>query len=295
MPLKSSNPMLSSSVPGSRAYTKFHPKQVLFDEATSLLLLGEELGTGHRIVVKQPKAGCTQTVQELAILPTLSHPRIIKLKGVANCAHGEAPVFPYAPNGDLRDHVDLGPLPESTVKHIMFQLLHAVAYMHGRGVWHRDLKLENILVLNNDASSVVITDLGLAVRPNTQSLNDGEIGTFEYSSPEQHLNYPYSEKVDNWSLGIVMHLCLTGFHPFDDGQGEEELRMNIICSDFGNMEVPNGISDDAIDLMRGLLANNPDDRLSAQDALQHRWFDEVQNTRLYEEDSGSFDPFLEQF
>jgi calcium/calmodulin-dependent protein kinase I len=273
-------------------YTQFHVKRILFAETTSLLLLCEEIGTGDLIVVKQPKAGCTQTATELAILPTLSHPRIIKLRGTALCPHGEAPVFRYAPIGDLYARIASGPLAEPTVRQIMFQLLQGVAYLHSQGVWHRDLKLENILVVSNDASSVVITDLGLAVRAEAAGATDENSGTFEYSSPELLLNSAYSEKIDNWALGIVMHYCLFREHPFDDGQGEDELRMNIIYTDFGNMEPRNGISEEAMDLMWGLLARNPEERLSARDALQHPWFDEVRNAGLYQDESASFDPFV---
>jgi serine/threonine protein kinase len=199
----------------------------------------------------------------------------MKLEGVARTAHGDAPVYAYAPHGDLFAQLNTGPLPENTVKQIMFQLFDAVAYLHNHGVWHRDLKPENVLVLNGAVTSVAITDFGLAVRPGVAALRDGFVGTMQYSPPEVLLNCGYNEKVDTWALGIIMFVCLTRWHPFDCGRTMGELAQEIIWSDFGGVGQFDEVSESAMDLMVGLLAKEPEDRLSAEQALHYPWFDDI--------------------
>jgi serine/threonine-protein kinase Chk2 len=259
----------------SLACIQFKCERLLADQSTCLVLLAEDLDNPRRIVVKQPKAQCGQTLQELAILPLLSHPGIMKLEGVARTPHGDAPVYAYAPHGDLFAQLNTGPLPENLVKQIMFQLFDAVAYLHNHGVWHRDLKPENVLVLNGDLTSVAITDFGLAVRPGVPALRDGFIATIQYSPPEVLLNSSYNQKVDTWALGITMFVCLTGWHPFDYGQTLEELAQDIIWNDFGSVEQFEAVGESAMNLLVGLLAKKPENRLSADQALCHPWFDDI--------------------
>jgi serine/threonine-protein kinase Chk2 len=258
----------------------FKLKKLLSNESSSLIFLIEDLDTGLPIVLKQPKQGCTQTAQEIAILPILSHPGIIKLNGVVQCTHGLAPLFPYAPNGDLYRQLNNEGLPELTVKQIMFQLFDAVAYLHRMGVWHRDLKPENVLVMNDDLTFVVITDFGLSVCPSSATLCDDFCGTLEFSSPELLLMDCYSEKVDVWALGILMFICLTGYHPFDDGMGNDDLIHTIINCDIETIEKPDDISDNAMQLMTELLANAPEKRISAEEALNHSWFNDIRKRSI---------------
>jgi serine/threonine protein kinase len=256
-------------------YTKYRIQKVLYTSKSSQLVLGEDSETGQLIVVKRPTAHCSQTCQELAILPTLSHPGIVKLLGVAKATHSDAPIFPYAPNGDLFQHIVNGALPERTVQNVMYQILQALAYLHRQGVWHRDLKPENILVIGRDVSSVVISDFGLSIRAGSQSLQGNFLGTLEFSAPELLLNWPYTEKVDIWSAGITMFICLTGYNPFDFEQDEETFIEDVIYSDSELMETPPGVSEEAMMLIRRLLANAPEDRPSAEEALDDPWFDPI--------------------
>jgi serine/threonine protein kinase len=266
---------------------RFHLRGLLSSGESALVLLGDDLDSGAPIVIKQPKSNCVQTAQEIAILATLSHPRVIRLSGVVQCSHGKAAVFPYAPNGDLHGQLSHGPLPEQTVRQIMFQLIEGVAYLHRNGVWHRDLKPENILVLNSDATSVVIADFGLSVRPTTPTLCEDFCGTWEYSAPELVLRESYSEKVDMWALGITMFVCLTGYYPFDYGTSEDDIIAAIACGDGESVETPDGVSECAMELIRELLANTPERRLSAEEALNHRWFDQIRKPDPWETEQES--------
>lgn len=81
------------------------------------------------------------------------------------------------------------------------QLFSALAYLHGLGVTHRDLKLENILLLNGE---VKLCDFGCA-RRQKQFDSKEFLGTIDYLSPEVAASQPYTHKTDIWAAGVVLH------------------------------------------------------------------------------------------
>lgn len=90
-------------------------------------------------------------------------------------------------------------------------LLDAVSHMHGYGISHRDLKLENLVLARpQQLRSVTIVDFGLAKAARARERMEGVTGTLWYTAPEILLGEPYSPLVDLWSLGVVMYLLLTG-------------------------------------------------------------------------------------
>jgi serine/threonine protein kinase len=121
----------------------------------------------------------------------------------------------------LRKQGGGGPLPESTLRAVMWQLLTGAAEMHARGIIHRDIKPGNILVAE-DQSAVKICDFGLAMSTSDPPPYE-PAGTMWYKAPEMLLDIPdYDARVDTWSLGCVMARIITGSALFqgsyEDGQ-----------------------------------------------------------------------------
>ena len=98
----------------------------------------------------------------------------------------------------------------------MKTILSAVSYIHDLGIIHRDIKTSNILLQNNnDLTSVKIIDFGFGDQKGLSLTSyDDHVGTLIYMAPEIALLHDYTKSVDVWAVGIIMHIILTGKHPF---------------------------------------------------------------------------------
>jgi serine/threonine-protein kinase Chk2 len=160
----------------------------------------------------------------------------------------------------------MGPLSEKNSKVMMVHLIDVVLFLHGNGVTHRDIKPENILLNNNDLSVPFLCDFGMA---NQNSVMKGYCGTPTYIAPEILAENEYTNKVDNWSLGVTFFIMLHCYHPFDP-YGDLPIKeincvsKNGLCLDSPLWEP--GLSLETKKVVVGLLHNNPRYRMSLQEA-----------------------------
>ena len=211
---------------------------------------------------------------EIEILKVCKHPNIIRLLDICENAEYIYIVMDYFEGGDLFDYFQERDfkLKESRAREIIRQIVSAVSYLHGLGIVHRDLKPENILLVDKTENSrLKITDFGLSkiIGPN-EKCNE-EYGTLCYIAPEIIQQKLYGKAVDIWGLGLIAHLLLVGYIPFDDDERDEMAR-KIIFSDpqFTNIRWVT-ISEDAIDFVRLCLNKNPDKRPSIIQLSEHSW------------------------
>lgn len=155
----------------------------------------------------------------------------------------------------------------------MKQLLSALAYMHSLNIIHRDIKLDNVVFLpsGEHSISIKIIDFGTAVQTTHKVVHNFPIaGTLSYLAPEV-LGEVLTEKSDIWSSAVLMYILLTGASPFKS-KNEQETKRNILKKVLKYNEKPlKDISDEAKDLLKLMFNRNIHDRISAIDALQHRW------------------------
>lgn len=130
-------------------------------------------------------------------------------------------LFSYLTNG-----LSLRAIPETEAIIISFQLLKALDYLHQQGIVHRDLKLDNVLlVAPMPGTRIVLCDFGIAkMLPKPHRRTNTIVGTVEYAAPEIFSpifpgqisgdDMGYDSKCDIWSLGVMVHLMLSGISPF---------------------------------------------------------------------------------
>ena len=207
-------------------------------------------------------------------------------------------IMPYCNGGDLYSHVmdevassDEGRISESKARDYFLDILEGLNHMQKKGVVHRDLSLENILIHDDRC---VIVDLGMALRvpfldpDNEHVLADASAGTMRrlikaqgvggrwtYMAPEVVSSKDHFDgyAVDLWAAGVILFILLVGRSPFE--MAVETDRYYSTFSSGGlketlrHWDVP--ISDEACDLLQGMMWSNPSDRFNLAQIASHPW------------------------
>jgi calcium/calmodulin-dependent protein kinase I len=222
------------------------------------------------------KTMAEMVLREVAILDSLKHQHIIEVKELFEDDDHFFLVMEYMRGGDVFEKLlEVKKYSEKDARKLSKSLLQAAAFFHSQNVAHRDLKPQNLLLKSkNDLCDIVISDFGFACRVHTPQSLTTRCGTPSYVAPEVLKNAPYDQAVDMWSIGVIIYVVLCGYPPFTD-QNQSELFRKIRMSNwkFKGEEWEN-VSEEAKDLIRGLLVANPIQRLTAAKALQCSWFNQ---------------------
>ncbi|MCJ1464342.1 hypothetical protein MMC07_002955 [Pseudocyphellaria aurata] len=170
-----------------------------------------------KVVLKSAKKDDSNLAREIHHHRQFLHPHIARLYEVIVTENLVWLVLEYCPGDELYNYLlRHGPIPPEKVQKIFTQLVGAVSYVHNKSCVHRDLKLENILLDKNE--NVKLCDFGFTREYEGKlSYLQTFCGTVCYSAPEMLRGEKYAgEKVDVWSLGIILFALLTGELPFDD-------------------------------------------------------------------------------
>jgi eukaryotic-like serine/threonine-protein kinase len=154
--------------------------------------------------------------EEARLLAGLGHPGIVAVHDVIESGDGLFIVMEYLRGGSLRERLASGVTPAQALRWLV-QIARALDHAHRRGVVHRDLKPDNVLFRDED--NVVLTDFGIAHRPDTPESQritavGTVLGTPAYLSPEQIEGGRADARTDLYALGVLMHELLTGQLPF---------------------------------------------------------------------------------
>ena len=146
------------------------------------------------------------------------------------------------------------------------------------GITHRDIKLENIMI--TDDNQVKLIDFGLSKSGSIEEIMKSMSGTPYYMAPEIFSDKAYDSSVDIWSLGVVLYTLLCGYRPFS-GENIKVLSINIMKANYKFHSKDWGsISNDAKNLISKMLKPKPKERLTAARALRQPWFGLITDIKL---------------
>lgn len=158
-----------------------------------------------------------QFAQEVMMLATLKHPNIVRFIGACRKPMVWCIVTEYAKGGSVRQFLTKRHNRSVPLKLAVKQALdvaRGMAYVHGLGLIHRDLKSDNLLIAAD--KSIKIADFGVArIEVQTEGMTP-ETGTYRWMAPEMIQHRPYTQKVDVYSFGIVLWELITGMLPFQN-------------------------------------------------------------------------------
>ena len=190
-------------------------------------------------------------------------------------------IFLVTPYEDLKDlHFYVYDIEKPIVRtrmeilFIFWQIAVAVLYLYENGIFHRDLKLENILY-NPENSQIQVLDFGLATELNINKVYDRVCGTPDYLAPEM-INQGYTYKIETWAMGVILHEMLFRCHPFIPDDKEmtrqrliELIRIGNIFHEFRNRDNVEYLPPNLRDLLMDLLEIDPFLRLDIMEILYH--------------------------
>jgi len=209
-----------------------------------------------------------RTLQEILVLSELKHPSVIRLVGWFENEENIYLVLSYVPGRDLSKFFRDKPPTRDLAASIILQIVEGIKYCHSRGVIHRDMKLENILI--KDDMTIKLTDFGLcAIKTHRDEYFNDEVGTVRYTAPELLSGEGYDESVDVWGIGVILFTLLTGQYPFD-GSRKSNIFKRIVKKHIDYSQYD--LSDEEINLLKRLLCKNPRYRININDIERHAWF-----------------------
>ena len=235
-------------------------------------------------VKKIPRASDVESavLHEVAVMQNLRHPSLVQIKDFLEDDDFYYVVLECVPGKTVLEHLMKmkQSFTENNARAIVAQLLEAIAYVHGEGVVHRDVTLENLLLVDakkrksnkDDAVKVKLCDFGLARRVPAPRSVTRCCGTPLYMAPEVLKHIPYDQAADMWSVGVLLYMLLVGAPPFA-APSEKELFSKIRRGEWCFPDAKTTtISDAAKELVSKLLVVEPMQRLTAQEALRTSWF-----------------------
>lgn len=210
---------------------------------------------------------------EMEILHRVHHPNIIQLHEMIEEDNRIYFVMELVTGGELFDRiVEKGSYTEEDAKTLVRKIVSAIGYLHEMNIAHRDLKPENLLVKSiADDTEVKIADFGLSKIIDEQKMMQTACGTPGYVAPEVLNAEGYDKEVDLWSIGVITYILLCGFPPFY-AETVPEVFEQIMKAEYDYPEEYwNEISAEGKDFIDHLLVVDPKERLTAKQALEHKW------------------------
>uniref|UniRef100_A0A0A9H7D0 non-specific serine/threonine protein kinase n=1 Tax=Arundo donax TaxID=35708 RepID=A0A0A9H7D0_ARUDO len=257
---------------GKGSFAKvYHARNVKTSQSVAIKVIDKE---------KILKCGLMDQIsREISVMRLVRHPNIVQLYEVMATKTKIYFVLEYVKGGELFNKVQRGRLKEDVARKYFQQLISAIDFCHSRGVYHRDLKLENLLLDEN--RNLKISDFGLSALPECKR-QDGLLhtscGTPAYVAPEVINRKGYDgAKADIWACGVILYVLLAGYLPFQEKNLMDMYKK--ICK--AELKWPSWFSSDVRRLLRRILHPNPSTRISIAEIMENSWFRIGLDARLF--------------
>lgn len=198
---------------------------------------------------------------ESKAIAVLSHMNIVKVYDVSYGDRLQYIVMEYVEGITLKEYIQQqGFVNHREAVFFVMQVLRALQHAHDKGIVHRDIKPQNILLLENGV--IKVTDFGIArfFASETRTMTDSAIGSVHYISPEQARGDITNDKADIYSVGVMLYEMLTGRVPFESDNTVSvaimQLQKDPVMPRMINPQIPIGIEQIVIRAMQ----KNPNDR-----------------------------------
>ena len=267
------------ALPTEYSFTDFELDQnsVLGEGGFAKVILATHKQTGLKAAVKViskkmiPEDMRDYVVREPGVLAQLSHKNIVKLYLVHEDTNYIYMFLEYKAGGDMHSRLERDGIESEEIARAWFrQILTAVEFCHKTGYCHRDLKLENLLISGEGkAAKVLLIDFGFAGKmdPPTKVFGDFP-GSVCYAAPELIRGIPYvGSSADVYSMGVILYTLLQGIYPFFS-EDRRELVNQIVG---GSVQFETYLSEPAQNLIKWMLAKNPEHRPTLEQIRNHPW------------------------
>lgn len=198
---------------------------------------------------------------ESKAIAVLSHPNIVKVYDVSYGDKLQYIVMEYVEGITLKEYIEQqGVISWKETVHFTTQILRALQHAHDKGIVHRDIKPQNIMLLEN--GTIKVTDFGIArfSRSETRTMTDTAIGSVHYISPEQARGDITDDKSDIYSVGVVMYEMLTGQLPFQSDNSVSVAIMQLQTDPVKPREINSSIPEGLEQITMRAMQKNPKDR-----------------------------------
>ena len=206
---------------------------------------------------------------ESKAIAVLSHPNIVKVFDVSYGDKLQYIVMEYVDGIALKEYmVQQGKIDPREAIYFLTQILRALQHAHDKGIVHRDIKPQNIMLKSD--GSIKVTDFGIArfSRSETRTMTDSAIGSVHYISPEQAKGSVTDAKTDLYSVGVILYEMLTGRLPFQSDNAVSvalmQLQNDPVMPREINPDIPVGLEQI---IMRAMQKNQNDRYQSASEIL----------------------------
>jgi serine/threonine protein kinase len=249
-------------------------KRTLGRGAEGVVKLALNMQTGEKKAIKIIKKGNIAEMSrvdiEIEVMVMLNHPAVVSVNEVLETESNMFLVMEYCAGGHLEDYISpTRPMSEAAARFYFSQLIGGLLYCHEKCVAHRDLRIENLMLDNR--GNLKITDFGHAgiFQQGWDMFQTMLVGSVSHLAPEQVTGSVYSgEKIDMWSVGIILYIMVCGTAPFQ-GDSPEELLDNIRLVKY--IRPHEGISSGCVRIIEHTLQLDQQTRPSCLQMKEEQW------------------------